>query len=127
MIRRPPRSTRTDTLFPYTTLFRSGQADAVGKLLDMIRQAKKAADEQRVIEKKPHDDAAKAVQTKYKPLIDKCELAASVAKKALVPWLEHLEAEQRADAERKRTEADEARQAAHEAEDRKGTRRKSSP
>src|SRR3546814_8033106 len=27
MIRRPPRSTRTDTLFPYTTLFRSGLAD----------------------------------------------------------------------------------------------------
>src|SRR3546814_1538736 len=25
MIRRPPRSTRTDTLFPYTTLFRSGE------------------------------------------------------------------------------------------------------
>src|SRR3546814_5954816 len=25
MIRRPPRSTRTDTLFPYTTLFRSGR------------------------------------------------------------------------------------------------------
>src|SRR3546814_3313261 len=35
MIRRPPRSTRTDTLFPYTTLFRSlharrGLADARG-------------------------------------------------------------------------------------------------
>src|SRR3546814_4387275 len=28
MIRRPPRSTRTDTLFPYTTLFRSTDADA---------------------------------------------------------------------------------------------------
>src|SRR3546814_3056654 len=26
MIRRPPRSTRTDTLFPYTTLLRSGDA-----------------------------------------------------------------------------------------------------
>src|SRR3546814_2155626 len=26
MIRRPPRSTRTDTLFPYTTLFRSGRS-----------------------------------------------------------------------------------------------------
>src|SRR3546814_3723047 len=26
MIRRPPRSTRTDTLLPYTTLFRSGHA-----------------------------------------------------------------------------------------------------
>src|SRR3546814_1849207 len=29
MIRRPPRSTRTDTLFPYTTLFRSGIGRAV--------------------------------------------------------------------------------------------------
>src|SRR3546814_12578998 len=28
MIRRPPRSTRTDTLFPYTTLFRSQRAVA---------------------------------------------------------------------------------------------------
>src|SRR3546814_2309429 len=27
MIRRPPRSTRTDTLFPYTTLFRSSKLD----------------------------------------------------------------------------------------------------
>src|SRR3546814_3198243 len=31
MIRRPPRSTRTDTLFPYTTLFRSAMlASAIG-------------------------------------------------------------------------------------------------
>src|SRR3546814_20949350 len=29
-IRRPPRSTRTDTLFPYTTLFRSASASASG-------------------------------------------------------------------------------------------------
>src|SRR3546814_5978848 len=28
MIRRPPRSTRTDTLFPYTTLFRAGLREA---------------------------------------------------------------------------------------------------
>src|SRR3546814_16560106 len=28
MIRRPPRSTRTDTLFPYTTLFRSACVEA---------------------------------------------------------------------------------------------------
>src|SRR3546814_13504033 len=35
MIRRPPRSTRTDTLFPYTTLFRSvrvGNAVGAGEL-----------------------------------------------------------------------------------------------
>src|SRR3546814_14436996 len=30
MIRRPPRSTRTDTLFPYTTLFRSQRVDRTG-------------------------------------------------------------------------------------------------
>src|SRR3546814_1007935 len=30
MIRRPPRSTRTDTLFPYTTLFRSRRARLPG-------------------------------------------------------------------------------------------------
>src|SRR3546814_11402757 len=29
MIRRPPRSTRTDTLFPYTTLFRSRLHEAI--------------------------------------------------------------------------------------------------
>src|SRR3546814_20653555 len=32
MIRRPPRSTRTDTLFPYTTLFRSAHRQIVNKL-----------------------------------------------------------------------------------------------
>src|SRR3546814_5160793 len=32
MIRRPPRSTRTDTLFPYTTLFRSPFDSARGRL-----------------------------------------------------------------------------------------------
>src|SRR3546814_9695119 len=31
MIRRPPRSTRTDTLFPYTTLFRSGGSPKCGQ------------------------------------------------------------------------------------------------
>src|SRR3546814_1445223 len=32
MIRRPPRSTRTDTLFPYTTLFRSGDRRPLGDI-----------------------------------------------------------------------------------------------
>src|SRR3546814_7267713 len=36
MIRRPPRSTRTDTLFPYTTLFRSpGSPDQVDVNVDV--------------------------------------------------------------------------------------------
>src|SRR3546814_20621906 len=36
MIRRPPRSTRTDTLFPYTTLFRSPAEEAGFKTGDII-------------------------------------------------------------------------------------------
>src|SRR3546814_6931184 len=59
MIRQPPRSTRTDTLFPYTTLFRSflinrdmnvltllGSATADDKLVDV---ATKAADHGKLI------------------------------------------------------------------------------
>src|SRR3546814_2359963 len=34
MILRPPRSTRTDPLFPYTTLFRSPQSRALARALD---------------------------------------------------------------------------------------------
>src|SRR3546814_16778426 len=33
MIRRPPRATRTDTLFPYTTLFRSAVHSTLGPLV----------------------------------------------------------------------------------------------
>src|SRR3546814_17228835 len=36
MIRRPPRSTRTDTRFPYTTLFRSDRGDAVALYHDVL-------------------------------------------------------------------------------------------
>src|SRR3546814_17533699 len=42
MIRLPPRSTRTDTLFPYTTLFRSG----VQRMLE--REDERLAGEQRL-------------------------------------------------------------------------------
>src|SRR3546814_4488291 len=40
MIRRPPRSTRTDTLFPYTTLFRSivAAGDGLGVRLDAVHR-----------------------------------------------------------------------------------------
>src|SRR3546814_14029517 len=37
MIRRPPRSTRTDTLFPYTTLFRSGRSEYAA-CLDVVKR-----------------------------------------------------------------------------------------
>src|SRR3546814_3479036 len=49
MIRRPPRSTRTDTLFPYTTLFRSGSdaADAEGRHGGTRRRRPRAAVDRR--------------------------------------------------------------------------------
>src|SRR3546814_14394162 len=37
MIRRPPRSTRTDTLFPYTTLFRAAGRDAAARILELVQ------------------------------------------------------------------------------------------
>src|SRR3546814_4729414 len=36
MIRRPPRSTRTDTLFPYTTLFRSRRPELVRRVVGRV-------------------------------------------------------------------------------------------
>src|SRR3546814_4964057 len=43
MIRRPPRSTRTDTLFPYTTLFRSAGHDAAMRPGDVRRHRPEGA------------------------------------------------------------------------------------
>src|SRR3546814_2838653 len=38
MIRRPPRSTRTDTLFPYTTLFRSEEnSEKRGESIEIVK------------------------------------------------------------------------------------------
>src|SRR3546814_13973939 len=39
MIRRPPRSTRTDTLFPYTTLFRSFDPTAMANFFSRMQLA----------------------------------------------------------------------------------------
>src|SRR3546814_17325765 len=44
MIRRPPRSTRTDTLFPYTTLFRSDRVGRDPAPLDQRARPQRALD-----------------------------------------------------------------------------------
>lgn len=91
------------------------QADAVGLLDGMIMKARKAADELRVEEKRPHDEAAKAVQEKFKPLLTRCDLARDACKQALTPYLRKLEEEKRALAEEARRIADEERRKAKEA------------
>lgn len=92
-----------------------GQADAVAKLMDMLRTAAKDADKARVAEKKPHDAAAKAVQARWKPLLERADLAIDTCKKALAPYLNRLADEQRAREEAARREADEKARAAAEA------------
>src|SRR3546814_12046996 len=62
MIRRPPRATRTDTLFPYTTLFRSNatrkrfaeltQTDRCGRVLKMACQEDLTIDQSSVLQNK---------------------------------------------------------------------------
>src|SRR3546814_2486264 len=57
MIRRPPRSTRTDTLFPYTTLFRSLVSIADGRL-DTRLPSHRFAESRRLAERFNHMAAA---------------------------------------------------------------------
>src|SRR3546814_20831828 len=53
MIRRPPRSTRTDTLFPYTTLFRSDRL-AAPAMRHMIELAVPGPDAGRTFQHRRH-------------------------------------------------------------------------
>lgn len=91
------------------------EADGVSKILDALRSAEKIADAARKKEKFPHDQAAKAVQEKWLPLLTRVELASQVCKDALTPWLEKVEALKREAAESARRIADEKARVAQEA------------
>src|SRR3546814_21100879 len=56
MIRRPPRTTRTDTLFPYTTLFRSCQRAVFGGAGVSLAWRREVSD--RGHQRLPHDPGA---------------------------------------------------------------------
>lgn len=62
------------------------QEAAIDAILDDFRAAGKDADKLRGAEKKPHDDAGKAVQAKWKPIIDKADRGAGACKDALTPY-----------------------------------------
>lgn len=84
---------------------------AIDEIMDDFRKASKDADKARAEEKKPHDDAAKAVQAKWKPIIDKADRGVTACKDALTPY---RTAKQRAkdEAARKAREEAEAREKA---------------
>ncbi len=89
-----------------------GQADAVGKIVSEVKKLRKEADDARAEEKRPHDDAGKAVQTKWKPLLEKADTIVSAAQKPLTAWLTQEQARQAQEAENARQEAVERQQAA---------------
>ncbi|BBU58547.1 hypothetical protein KU6B_48120 [Mameliella alba] len=79
-----------------------------------LKAVKSKIEEDRKTDKKPHDDAGKAVQAAYKPLADKIDKALGKVNPLMGAYLSKVEAEQRAEAERKRKEAEEAQRAAEE-------------
>ena len=94
-------------------------ADAVGKLLDMLGDAIKRADARRKDENKPFDDGKAEVQARYNTLIGgtksvtgRAILAQDACRKALTPWRLRQDEERRAAAEKARQEADEQRRLA---------------
>lgn len=90
-------------------------AEGVSKLLDMARKGSKRADEARKAEKRPHDDAGKAVQAKWAPVISRYTLTEDTCKQALAPYLRKKDDEQKAIAAEARRKADEEAAAAVEA------------
>lgn len=90
----------------------AGDAEKMNDFISGARRLYKRIDEARVTEKKPHDEAAAAVQAKYKPLLTSIEKAAAAAKTLLTSYMQRLEREQ---AEQRRREAEEAAKAEAEA------------
>lgn len=90
----------------------SGQAKAVARLLDELRQTDRAVTDQRDTERKPHAEAVAAVNNAYKPMLTDVERAAKACKNALTPWLVKLEADRQAEADRLNAEAATQRQEA---------------
>src|SRR3546814_9174331 len=66
MIRRPPRSTRTDTLFPYTTLFRSlaRRHDLVDRVEEFFLRRILAGDELQIVDQQQIGGAQPGLERK---------------------------------------------------------------
>lgn len=97
------------------TVSNDEQEVALDALLDELRQAKKDADTYRADEKRPHDEAGKAVQARWKPLIDRCEAGANEIKGLLTPYRTAKQAAKDEAARKAREEAEERQRAAQAA------------
>lgn len=88
---------------------------AIDGLMDDFRKASKDADKERAAEKKPHDDAAKAVQVKWKPIIDKADAGKRACADALTPYRTAKQRAKDEAARKAREEAEAKERAAQEA------------
>lgn len=91
------------------------QEAALDGLLDDIRKTRKLADEERAAEKKPHADAAKAVDDKWRDVIARCDAGTKEIKTALTPYRTAKQQAKDAAAAKAREEAEAIAKAAQDA------------
>lgn len=88
---------------------------AIDAIADEFHKAGKQADSVRLAEKKPYDDAAKAVQVKWKPIIDKANAGKKACIDALTPYRAAKQRAKEEAARKAREEAEAREKAAQEA------------
>lgn len=91
------------------------QASRLKDYIDGARAVVKQVDTARADAKKPHDDAAKAVQAAFRPLLDAVETAIGRVRPMLTDYLQRKKAADEARKAREKAEAEAAARAAQEA------------
>ena len=106
-----PLTVRTDGLVDAANLWAKAiindqeQADRLSAFLDQLRLAEKEVEDTRRKEKKPHEDAAKAVDAIYNPMKTRLATATGLVRLKLTVWLQKLQAEKVAREQAARDEA----------------------
>src|SRR3546814_1962706 len=119
MIRRPPRSTRTDTLFPYTTLFRSSRAGLRADLPDARRERLRGA--RAGVRSEEHTSELQSLMR-----ISYAVFCLKKKKNTILAHGKHVKSEEKLTQNTKKTKAEEitekARQSIHKRKQRKYTK-----
>ncbi|MEW2913855.1 hypothetical protein [Leisingera sp. JC11] len=89
-----------------------GEAQSLNDFIAGVKKRKTATDKARKAAKKPHDDAGKAVQAAYNPIITKLETVISRTSPMLTAYLQKKEAARQEDLRRQQEEARRAQEQA---------------
>lgn len=74
------------------------ECDRVANLADRLAELWNLAESQRKAERKPHDEALKAIQTRWAPVLLMAEVYKNLKYACITPWLKKLETEQKMEA-----------------------------